>query len=139
MISAVLFAASLISSAVCEGPSGRSGADGAARPLFENGRTAWVISVPDAPSKYMTYAAGELAATLKKISGATFGIVEASETPKCNVLRLTSDCRSDIHDEFSVKSKPGEITFHGNTQRGTLFAIYAFFREKLDARWYWPG
>lgn len=135
----VLAAATMISSATCTGPSGRTGADAEARPLFEDGRTAWVVVVPDNPSKYMTYAAGELAGTLKKISGATFGVVEESEAPARNVMRLTSDCRGDLWDEFSFKAKPGEIVFWGNTQRGTLFAIYAFLREKLDARWYWPG
>ena len=134
-----LFAAALVSSATCVGPSGRTGADDRVRPLFEDGRTAWVVVVPDNPSKYMQYAAGELAGTLKKISGATFGVVEAANAPRRNMLRLTSANREDLHDEFSVKAKPGEVTFWGNTQRGTLFAVYAFLRERLDARWYWPG
>ena len=134
-----LFAAALVSSATCVGPSGRAGADDRVRPLFEDGRTAWVVVVPDNPSKYMTYAAGELAGTLKKISGATFGVVEAANAPRRNMLRLTSANCEDLHDEFSVKAKPGEVTFWGNTQRGTLFAIYAFLQERLDARWYWPG
>ena len=112
---------------------------GAPEPLFENGRTAWTVVVPDAPSKYMTYAAQELATTLKKISGATFGIVEAGNAPAFNVMRLRSDCRQDLYDEFSVKEAPSEIVFSGNTQRGTLFAVYAFLRERLGARWYWPG
>jgi hypothetical protein len=132
-------AAAFVSAATCSGPSGRAGADDMVRPLFEDGRTAWVVVIPDAPSKYMTYAAGELAATLKKISGATFGIVEAADAPRRNVLRLESDCREDLFDEFSAKETPGEIVFRGNTQRGTLFAVYAFLRERFDARWYWPG
>ena len=138
MVTAIL-AAALVSSATCEGPSGRCGADAEVRPLFDGGRTAWVIVVPDAPSKYMQYAAAELAGTLKKISGAHFGVVEAAEAPRRNVLRFTSDCREDLYDEFSVKATPGEVVFWGNTQRGTLFAVYAFLRERLDARWYWPG
>ena len=138
-MTAILLAAALVSSAACSGPSGRAGADAEARPLFEDGRTAWVVVVPDAPSKYMSYAANELSGTLKRISGATFGVVEEADAPKRNVLRLTSDRRSDLFDEFSVKAKPGEIVFWGNTQRGTLFAVYAFLRERLGARWYWPG
>ena len=77
-----LFAAPLVSSATCTGPSGRVGADDVVRPLFEDGRTAWVVVVPDNPSKYMKYAAGELTGTLKKISGATFGVVEAANAPR---------------------------------------------------------
>ena len=139
MTMTAILAAALVSSATCEGPSGRCGADAEVRPLFDGGRTAWVVVVPDSPSKYMQYAAVELAGTLKKISGATFGVVEAAEAPRRNVLRLTSDCREDLYDEFSVKAAPGEVVFWGNTQRGTLFAVYAFLRERLDARWYWPG
>jgi len=135
----LIFAVSVASSTVCAGFTGCVNSDAVECPLFDNGRTAWVISVPDKPSKYMDYAARELADTLKKISGATFGIVQESSAPSRNVMRLTSSCRSDMYDEFSVRSKPGEIVFGGNTQRGTLFAVYAFLREKLDARWYWPG
>lgn len=134
-----LIFAAIVSSATCSGPSGRSGADVKPMPLFENGRTAWLIAVPDAPSRYMKYASAELAGTLKKISGAAFAVVEASDAPKLNVIRLVSSGRGDLFDEFSVRMKPGEIVLGGNTDRGTLFAVYAFLREKLDARWYWPG
>ena len=56
-----------------------------------------------------------------------------------NVLRLTSDRRSDLFDEFSVKAKPGEIVFWGNTQRGTLFAVYGFLENILGVVWPMPG
>ena len=128
-----------MSSATVNGPSGRAGADAQARPLFEDGRTAWVVVVPDSPSRYMEYAASELAAVLGKMSGATFGVIEAADAPKLNVMRLVSSGREDLFDDFYVKSKPGEIVLWGNTQRGTLFAVYAFLRERLGARWYWPG
>ncbi len=128
-----------ISTMSVRGPSGRAGADAEARPLFEDGRTAWVVVVPDNPSKYITYAAGELAGTLKKISGATFGVVEASSAPVRNTIRLVSDDTGELFDVFSVKTAPGGIVLRGNTPRGTLFAVYAFLRDRLDARWYWPG
>ena len=47
-------------------------------PLFADGKTSWRIVVPDGASRYMRYAADELAGTLRKISGAEFPIVEAS-------------------------------------------------------------
>ena len=135
----IFLAAALVSSSTCSGPSGRSGADSEPMPLFENGRSAWVIAVPDAPSKYMSYAASELSGTLEKISGVKLATVKATAAPKLNVVKLSSDSREDLHDEFSVSMKPGVIELWGNTQRGTLFAVYALLREKFDARWYWPG
>ncbi|MBE6398344.1 MAG: DUF4838 domain-containing protein, partial [Lentisphaerae bacterium] len=135
----IFLAAALVSSSTCSGPSGRSGADSEPMPLFENGRSAWVVAVPDAPSKYMSYAASELAGTIEKISGVKLSTVKASEAPRLNVVKLVSDGRDDLYDEFSVKMKPGAIELWGNTQRGTLFAVYALLREKFDARWYWPG
>ena len=134
-----ILAAACIASASCEGPSGRAGAGDAVMPLFENARSAWVIAVPDAPSKYMMYAAEELSSTLEKISGAKIAVVEESAAGRLNVIRLSSERRQDLYDEFSVVMKPGSIELGGNTERGTLFAVYAFLREKLGARWYWPG
>ncbi len=136
---ALASAGSGISTMSVQGPSGRTGADAEVRPLFEDGRSAWVIVVPDGKSKYMTYAAAELSDTLEKISGARIGVVQASDAPARNVIRLTSDDTGEIFDVFSVKTAPGEIVLHGNTPRGTLFAVYAFLRDRLDARWYWPG
>ena len=43
--------------------------------LFADGKTSWSIVVPDGASRHMRYAAGELATTLKKISGAEFPVV----------------------------------------------------------------
>ena len=107
--------------------------------LFKDGRSAWRIIVPDAASRYMRYAACELSNTVEKISGACLGIVDASNAPSRNVIRLTSGDTGELFDVFSVKTAPGEIVLHGNTPRGTLFAVYAFLRDRLDARWYWPG
>lgn len=107
--------------------------------LFADGKTSWSIVVPDGASRHMRYAAGELATTLKKISGAEFPVVEASAAPQTDVISLVSDDTGAIDDVFSVKAAPGRIVLRGNTPRGTLFAVYAFLRERLDARWYWPG
>ena len=46
----------------------------AAVPLFENGKTQWQIILPENPAAGIKYAAEELAAALKKISGANFEI-----------------------------------------------------------------
>ena len=104
------------------------------RPLFEDGKTVWRIVVPNGASRYMRYAACELSNTVEKISGARLGIVETAEAPKRNIVRLTSGDTGELFDVFSVKTAPGEIVLYGNTPRGTLFAVYAFLREKRPAR-----
>ena len=127
-----------VSSAVCYGPSGRCGADDAVRPLFENGRSAWVVVVPDGAARPLRYAAEELTNVIRKVSGATLGVTSGSATPRRNAIRLVADgnAREDV---FSVKTAPGEIELRGNSPRGALFAAYAFLRDWLGCRWYWPG
>ena len=129
-----------LATATCEGTSGRFGADVENRPLFEGGRTAWVVSVPDGAERPLWYAAEELQSTVKKISGATLGIVRASESPGRNVIVLGTDGDGwSFADVFSVCTEPGRIGLTGNSPRGVLFAVYAFLRERLGCRWYWPG
>ena len=130
--------AALASSASCTGDSGRSGADAVVRPLFEDGRSAWVVVVPDGAARPVRYAATELTNTLAKISGARLGVVDAADAPRRNQIRL--DCGgSGLDDVFTVKTEPGRVDLVGSSPRATLFAAYAFLRDWLDARWYWPG
>lgn len=134
----ILLVAALASSASCMGPSGRTGADAENRPLFENGRSAWVVTVPENAARPVRYAAEELTGTLRKISGATVGVVSAADAPRRNVIRL--ECTGDEREEtFSARTKPGEIVLSGNSPRATLYAVYAFLRDRMDCRWYWPG
>ena len=130
--------AALVSSASCNGPAGRAGADDSVRPLFEDARSAWVVVIPDDAPRPVRYAADEFTDTVRKISGATIGVVSRSEAPKRNVVRLVTD-GDEMKDVFSVTCAPGEIELKGNSPRGTLFAVYAFLRDRLGARWYWPG
>ncbi len=138
-MNSIFFAAALVSSVTCSGPSGRAGADAEVRPLFDGGRSAWVVVVPDGAARPLRYAAEELTNTLAKISGAHFGVVAASEAPRRNVIRLEAPAKEALEDEFSVSAAPGEIVLRGNSPRGALFAAYAFLRDWMGARWYWPG
>ena len=134
----IFLIAALVSTASCEGASGRTGADTEIRPLFEGGRSAWVIAVPEGAARPVQYAAEELSGTIRKISGATLGIVPAADAPQRNVIRLTCT-GEESEDAFSVQTRSGEVVLTGNSPRSTLFAAYAFLRERLDCRWFWPG
>ena len=111
----------------------------AAAPLFESGRSEWTVVVPDGAPRPVAYAAEELVSTVGKISGARLASVTSSGTvPQGNVIRLVCTGTS-LEDEFSVSVSSDEIVLSGNSPRATLFAAYAFLRDCLDARWYWPG
>ena len=134
-----IFLAAAVATAVCDGPSGRAGADDEARPLFDGGVSAWVVVVPEDAARPIWYAAEELTNTLFRISGAHLGVTTAKNAPRRNVVLIVAPDAEAMADEFSVKTAPGEIVLKGNSPRAALFATYAFLRDRLGARWYWPG
>ena len=110
----------------------------AGAPLFEGGRSAWRVAVPEKAARPVRYAAEELTNTLAKMSGAALPVVPAAGAPAKNVIRLVQD--GDAADDvFSVATAPDGITLKGSSPRAVLFAAYAFLRDRLGARWYWPG
>ena len=106
--------------------------------LFAEGRTEWVVSVPDDAARPLVYAAEELTDVIRRISGVTLETVSASGAPMRNVIRLETSGDA-VDDEFSVSLAPDEIRLVGSSPRATLFAAYAFLRDCLGVRWYWPG
>ena len=108
------------------------------RPLFENGGSCWTIAVPDNAPKPVLYAASELADTVHRISGAELKTVSAKDAPETNVIWLKQDGDS-LADSFSVDTAPGKIELKGSSPRAVFFAVYAFLRDRLGVRWYWPG
>lgn len=110
----------------------------AAAPLFEGGKTAWNIVVPDGAARPVRYAAEELSNTIVRISGAALPIVPAAEAPERNRILLIQN-GNEADDAFTVRTRPDEIVLEGSSPRAVLFAAYAFLRDCLDARWFWPG
>ena len=131
--------AALVSSAVCTGPSGRAGAADSPQALFDAGISPWVVTVRENAPRPMRYAAEELTNFIFRISGARLGVTSPERAQKCNVLKIEAPYEEPLHDEFSVRTAPGEIVLRGNSPRAALFAVYAFLRDRLGARWFWPG
>lgn len=134
-----LIVAAALTSLACNGPSGWIGSDDCTRPLFEDGRSIWVVAVPERAARPLLYAAEELTNALHKMSGAHFGVVTAETAPCRNVIRLEAPAVETMEDDFSVKTEPGQIVLRGNSPRGALFAAYAFLCDWLGVRWFWPG
>ena len=139
MTFSVSLLAALVSSAVCTGPSGRAGADDSPRALFDAGISPWVVTVREDAPRPMRYAAEELTNFIFRISGARLGVTSPARAQKCNVVKIEAPYEEPLHDEFSVRTAPGEIVLRGNSPRAALFAVYAFLRDRLGARWFWPG
>lgn len=125
----------------------------AAPPLFDNGKSAWEIRLPTQPAPAEQYAAEELQAILKKISGAELRITPSDTindgpaivlgTPKTsreiasagNALTLPDDDTETL----AVKTIGNKLYLAGNQPRGVLYAVYSFLGEELGCRWFWPG
>lgn len=111
-----------------------------ASPLFESAVSNWKIAVPPECPRPVAYAVEELTNVLARISGgASFSVVSANCAAKQDVvsIRLVQD--GNIDDVFSVDAQPEKVVLSGNSPRAVLFAVYAFLRDCLGARWYWPG
>ena len=109
-----------------------------AKPLFDNGKSEWSIVIPDNASRPLCYAAEELTNVVSRISGASLPVLNASKSTERNRILLVQNGNSE-DDVFSVRTSPGEIVLEGSSPRAVLFAAYAFLRDCLGARWYWPG
>lgn len=118
----------------------KAAAEDAAAPLFDGGASDWQVSFPPEAPRPVVYAAEELTNVIARISGgAILPVVLESQAQTNNILRLKILPGGGEGDAFAVMTKPGRITLAGNSPRAVLFAVYAFLRDYLDARWYWPG
>ena len=124
----------------------------AATPLFENGKTRWQITVPEKSNAVIDYAAGELAGTLKKVSGTAFTIGK-NRTKQFNIILGTPETSPEIAglqkdfkipgaeaiDTIAVYARDNNLYLAGNNNRSVLYAVYTFLQKQLGVRWLWPG
>ena len=123
-----------------------------AAPLFENGKTQWQIVLPEKPGNEINYAASELTAALKKISGADF-VSKSTPAERFNIYLgtpATSPAIAKLAARFklpdanaiesvAVYTVDNDLYLAGNTPRAALYAVYSFLQNQLSVRWLWPG
>jgi len=77
----------------------------------------------------------ELALTLRRISGRTYG-VRATVEPRAPCIVLSHN--QEENDNFRWQATENRIELRGNGPRGLLYAVYDFL-EALGCRWVAPG
>ena len=113
--------------------------------LTENGKSDYVIILPDSAEEAEQTAAKELSDYIAKISSAVLPIRTDASLPsekeivlgKTNRETDASISRDGLGtDGFVMKAVENKIFIAGGSARGTLYGAYTFLEEQLGCRWY---
>jgi len=116
--------------------------------LTENGWTHYVIVVDPKASAPELFAAGELAAQLRQITGAEF-VIQTNTKPASRAI-LVGDgeaARSVFREvpfdklepeELVIETKGRRLLLAGGRPRGTLYAVSRFLQDDCNVRWWTP-
>jgi len=116
-------------------------------PLAAEGKTAYVIVVPEKATAQERRSADELRLWLGKITGAEFPIVPDTEAPRERELSVGNTSRVTE----AARAKSASVGEHGYAiavdgerlfllgEGGPLNAVMALLEEDLGVRWYAPG
>jgi hypothetical protein len=110
--------------------------------LFTNGTTDYVIVVYDSSSAQCRFAASELAAYLKRITGAEIPMTNVAPARHAILFEEggSSDSSFNVNqlnnDGFRIKSANNNLLFTAKTGQGLKNAVYTFLDDYLDCRYY---
>ncbi|MFB3829006.1 MAG: DUF4838 domain-containing protein [Bryobacteraceae bacterium] len=107
--------------------------------LARDGKAAAAIVVADAASASERSAAGELAAYLRRISGAAFAVRSARENPVGARIVVGKGAAELGPEGFHIRTGGGNLYLTGADDDGVEFAVYTFLEKHLGVRWLWPG
>ncbi|HEU4642212.1 MAG TPA: DUF4838 domain-containing protein [Gemmatimonadaceae bacterium] len=108
--------------------------------LASGGRTSYAIALPASASEPEAFAASELAAYLRRITGATFAVVRGAAGPRAIVLRTGSSAATAglAGDAYAIAVRGERIYLTGGSPRAVLYAAYDLL-ERLGCRWLAPS
>jgi hypothetical protein len=117
--------------------------------LADAGRSDYQIVIPRAASPSVNYAAQELQACLKKITGARLPIVADAEPEQAREILVGKSSRVEalgVAIDWAALGKEGyvlrtvgeRLVIAGGEPRGTLYGVYSLLEDKLGCRWFTP-
>ncbi len=118
--------------------------------LSEQGGTTAVVVVADDATGPEKHAAGELAAFLEQVTGATFKIIGPKDAAKADAKRprlLVGSGAATLADPgftvdglreegLIVRTVGSDLILAGGRPRGTLYAVYTFLEDHVGCRWW---
>ena len=116
--------------------------------LARDGKSDYVITVPDEPTAVETTAANELQSHLEQVTGAKLEILPEGKVPAerkqivvgaCKRLaQLLPDVKLDAlgYDGIVMKTVGDNLVLAGHAKRGTLYAVYTFLEDAVGCRWW---
>ena len=116
--------------------------------LVEDGRSDYVICLPDEATPVERTAAAELQEHLAKVTGATLPIRSEKEIGKDEKLIVVGrahrlqqiapdlDLQQLGYDGIVVKTCGSNLILAGHATRGTLYAVYTFLEDVVGCRWW---
>ncbi len=104
--------------------------------LASGGKTEYTVVAPEKPTDDEKAAAGDLAATLSRITGAKFTV--GGDAPrKLYVGKKAPSDKTPLKEyERRAKEENGDIYLYGNGLQGNTFAVYDFLEKYFNCRWY---
>lgn len=119
----------------------------AAADFIRDGKTDYVIVIPDQDDVGVQFAAGELQTFLKKASGADFRIIKSAQAPEKNRIFLgistaalkilKNDPRKGLKaQEHVVRTVGNDLFLYGQGTWGEMYAVYDYLENVLGYRWY---
>jgi len=115
--------------------------------LAADGKSRYTVVVDPDTLASEKHAATELAAFLKRVTGAEFPVKTTSQTPADPLLlvgpgRVASQVAPNVSleglkpDGIVVETVGDNLLFSGDRPRGTLYAVYSFLEDTVGCRWW---
>lgn len=117
-------------------------------PLSRDGKSDYVLVVPEEASPVELTAARELQTHLAQITGATLPLIPESEAAHTAARIVLGNCRLTREllpsldpanlapDAIVIKTVGRDLVLAGHPRRGTLYAVYTFLEDTLGVRWW---
>ena len=118
--------------------------------ISNDGKSDYVIVVPDNPAAVVQTAAKELSEHLKGVTGAAIPVVNENARPAgrpafvIGPAKAASAVFKDATfadakpDEIAIKFKGNDIYLNGQMPRGPLYATYTFLEDYVGVCWWTP-